>query len=307
VTTLLLGITSLNQISYAENNNPPVVITQVEIDSPLAFYPDNSTCTSPPQPGFINNCLTDLVPGHKVQCGFFIGSSTCEPIHQYTTGTNQSCFSNYETSSGPQWFDIYNTLDATVDLQNFTALNKLNYGPYGQEGPFSTILEMKPHERCTFAWQPVDESLSLDLNNVSMGISYKYNGKDYNVATPYFSDTYNDTRTWQFDGNKWTFAEQNTVTVPEFPSWLKNNAKLWSEGSLDKSYFVQVLYYLIENDMKTMLPEGTLTFIHPSIAHLTTIPSWIKNDAGWWADDKISDMDFLNAMYYLLDKGIIRL
>jgi len=22
---------------------------------------------------------------------------------------------------------------------------------------------------------------------------------------------------WQYDGNAWTFAEQNTVTVPEFP------------------------------------------------------------------------------------------
>ena|GEM_PF-2414673 len=207
----------LNQIPYTENKNPPLVITQVELGSPLAFYPDNQTCTSPPQPGFINNCLTNLVPGHKVQCGFFIGSSTCEPIHQYTTGTNQSCFSDYPASSAPQWFDIYNTLDAPVDLYNFTALNKLNYGPYGQEGPFSTILEMKPHERCTFAWLPVDEPLSLDLNNVSMGVSYNYHGKDYNISTPYFSDTYNDTRTWQFEGNKWIFAEQNTVTVPEFP------------------------------------------------------------------------------------------
>lgn len=59
--------------------------------------------------------------------------------------------------------------------------------------------------------------------------------------------------------------------------------------------------------MKPMLPEGTMTFIHPSLRHPIVIPSWIKNDARWWTDDKISDMDFVNAVHYLLDEGIIRL
>jgi len=104
------------------------------------------------------------------------------------------------------------------------------------------------------------------------------------------------------------FAQNGMVMEKNMiPSWVKNNAKLWSEGGVDNSYFVQILDYLIENEMKPMLPNGTLTFIHPSLSHPTIIPSWIKNDAGWWVDGKINDTDFVNAMYYLLDKGIIRL
>ena len=37
------------------------------------------------------------------------------------------------------------------------------------------------------------------------------------------------------------------------------------------------------------------------------IPSWIKNNAGWWADGIISDKDFLSSIQYLIEKGIIKL
>ena len=37
------------------------------------------------------------------------------------------------------------------------------------------------------------------------------------------------------------------------------------------------------------------------------IPSWIKNNAGWWADGIISDKDFLSTIQYLIEKGIIKL
>ena len=50
-----------------------------------------------------------------------------------------------------------------------------------------------------------------------MDISYNDDNKDYNVSTSSFSDTYNDIRTWQYDGNKWIFVEENSVKVPEFP------------------------------------------------------------------------------------------
>lgn len=207
----------LNQISYAENKTSPVIITQVELGSAFAFFPDNQTCYD--KPGFSNNytCSTDLVPGHKVQCAYFIGSSYCEPIRQYTSGTNQSCFNNYPASSAPQWFDVYNTMNTTIHLQNFTIIEKWNQGPYGNIGPYSTVMEMKPNEKCTIPIAPVDEPLAMYLNNMSMEITYHYNGKDYNITTPSLSDTNNDTRTWQLDGNKWVFAEQNTITIPEFP------------------------------------------------------------------------------------------
>ena len=37
----------------------------------------------------------------------------------------------------------------------------------------------------------------------------------------------------------------------------------------------------------------------------TTVPAWIKNNAGWWAEDKISEVEFVNAIQYLIKHGII--
>lgn len=213
---LLFSMGLSKQNVYAENQNPPVIITQVELGSPLVLLPDNQSCTSPPDPKSTNNCLADLVPGHKVQCGYSRGS-TCEPLHHWTSGTNQSCLEGYPQGGAPQWFDMYNTSGMIVDLQNFTVFNKLNFKPYGSMGPFSTILELRPHEKCTFSWLPMDQALYMGLNNISMAISYNYDGKYYNVSTPSLSDTYNDTRTWQLDNNKWIFAQNETGVGNQFP------------------------------------------------------------------------------------------
>ena len=40
---------------------------------------------------------------------------------------------------------------------------------------------------------------------------------------------------------------------------------------------------------------------------LTKIPFWVKNNAGWWADDKISDTDFVSGLQYLIDKKIFQI
>lgn len=203
-----------------EGTNPPVVITQVELDSPFVFLPDNQTCTSPPQFGFVNNCLTDLVPGHKVQCSYFLGSRTCEPLHQYTSGTNRNCMGSQSlgNASAPQWFDVYNTQNKTIQLQYFDVRvpSTISTG-YSEFGPYYAIPQIEPHEKCTFAITPFGEPIALDQTNRTIIVSYDFEGKHYTTSTPKLTDVYNDSRTWQFDGNKWVFAEKNTVAVPEFP------------------------------------------------------------------------------------------
>ena len=37
----------------------------------------------------------------------------------------------------------------------------------------------------------------------------------------------------------------------------------------------------------------------------TSIPAWIKNNAGWWATDQIDDSSFLQGIQYLVKEGII--
>ena len=36
-----------------------------------------------------------------------------------------------------------------------------------------------------------------------------------------------------------------------------------------------------------------------------TIPSWVKNTADWWSKDSISDTEFIDAIQYLITKGLI--
>ena len=36
------------------------------------------------------------------------------------------------------------------------------------------------------------------------------------------------------------------------------------------------------------------------------VPSWVKNNAGWWAENKISDNDFAKGIEFLVQKGIIK-
>jgi len=35
------------------------------------------------------------------------------------------------------------------------------------------------------------------------------------------------------------------------------------------------------------------------------IPAWVKNNAGWWANDLIADSDFVSGIQYLITEGIM--
>jgi len=48
---------------------------------------------------------------------------------------------------------------------------------------------------------------------------------------------------------------------------------------------------------------GMLTI--PSSSAQDVIPSWIKNNAGWWANDQITENEFLRAIEYLIKNDII--
>ena len=55
------------------------------------------------------------------------------------------------------------------------------------------------------------------------------------------------------------------------------------------------------------LVAGVVAFPLAASAQSDSVPSWIKNTAGWWADDQISETEFVNSMEYLIDSGIIQL
>lgn len=85
----------------------------------------------------------------------------------------------------------------------------------------------------------------------------------------------------------------------EIPSWIKNNAAWWADGSIDDQTFVSGIGFLIK--------EGTITIPATQTSKETSdgIPDWIRNNAAWWADGMISDFDFVKGIEYLVGSGTI--
>jgi len=56
--------------------------------------------------------------------------------------------------------------------------------------------------------------------------------------------------------------------------------------------------------MVTVVMAITLVF---PFASAENVPDWIKNTAGWWATDAISETEFVNAISFLINVGIINI
>ncbi len=50
-----------------------------------------------------------------------------------------------------------------------------------------------------------------------------------------------------------------------------------------------------------MLIVGTVT-----TAQAEDVPDWVKNNAKWWSEEKISEQEYLDAIKFLIDNQIIK-
>ena len=85
------------------------------------------------------------------------------------------------------------------------------------------------------------------------------------------------------------------------PSWIKDNAGWWAEGTIDDTTFVDGIEYLIDEEIM-VIPQTESG--EPSGQD---VPSWIKDNAGWWADGEIDDDTFVDAIEYLITNGIMQI
>ena len=46
-------------------------------------------------------------------------------------------------------------------------------------------------------------------------------------------------------------------------------------------------------------------YTEPGEQTVSSIPEWVKNNAGWWIEGKISDTEFTTALHTLIKTGII--
>jgi len=89
------------------------------------------------------------------------------------------------------------------------------------------------------------------------------------------------------------------ASAEKVPSWVKNNAGWWADGTISESDFVQGIQFLIKDGL-IVIPPTTI-----SSETSQGVPDWIKNNAGWWADGTISDGEFVNGIQHLIKTSVI--
>ncbi len=80
------------------------------------------------------------------------------------------------------------------------------------------------------------------------------------------------------------------------PIGTKQVAVAWIEGDISDTFFMK---FLIRENPTLFSTEQN------SEPENVKIPHWVKAITGWWIDEKISDKEFVTALEYLINVGII--
>jgi len=76
------------------------------------------------------------------------------------------------------------------------------------------------------------------------------------------------------------------------------------EFSENGSHIIQIE---VEGVLFQPIPLETATLTINVGQAETSIPSWIKNNAGWWANGEIDDNSFVTGLQWLISNGIMKI
>jgi len=179
---------------------------------------------------------------------------------------------------------IKNTLSNISDIEVFLILSIPNHG-------YFIISSTNVNEDLKFNFLVKTKDLS-SITTIS-DLEYYYTPKIFaavdNIERSYLHDSEKRPVIFFSDSKK----------SNEIPSWIKNNAGWWADGTINDDSFIQSIQFLVKG--------GVIKI--DSTSHSTTasndIPSWIKNNAGWWANGDIDDGSFIKGLQFLVQNGII--
>jgi len=106
---------------------------------------------------------------------------------------------------------------------------------------------------------------------------------------------------FEYSGDKSStqFTIEDTGKIA-LPFWIKDLAKMWiNEPLVTDKDLARAIEYLIEHGIIN------IPYTEPGEETVSSIPEWVKNNAGWWIEGKISDTEFAMALQYLVKTGII--
>lgn len=90
----------------------------------------------------------------------------------------------------------------------------------------------------------------------------------------------------------------------DIPSWVKKNAAWWSDGQINDPDFAKGIEYLVQENIINVptIDEN----IDESEVNTTSIPMWVRNNASWWSEGHLTDVEFANGIQYLVSSGLIK-
>ena len=81
--------------------------------------------------------------------------------------------------------------------------------------------------------------------------------------------------------------------------------ELWDEKRNTGAHYFIDAFQVIDTTPKKPATETTEPISEVVEEKDFSVPSWIKNTAGWWAQDNIGDSDFILGMQHLVDTNVI--
>ena len=91
----------------------------------------------------------------------------------------------------------------------------------------------------------------------------------------------------------------------EAEHYFKKSLEIEPNNEITQNYIVS-LEKLREKYSLNVFENPTMKPAFLQMIEERTIPYWIKNNAGWWADNKISDDDFTSGIEYMIENNIIK-
>ena len=90
----------------------------------------------------------------------------------------------------------------------------------------------------------------------------------------------------------------------EIPNWVKKNAMWWSDGQINDPDFAKGIEYLVQENIISVSTAEEL--VDEEDAKLTSIPIWVRNNAAWWSEGHLTDVEFANGIKFLMASGLIK-
>lgn len=124
------------------------------------------------------------------------------------------------------------------------------------------------------------------------------------------------------DGIDWCQEEKPRYDIIGEPDWIKHHRysiesrvcanlysdPIWNYNGEDRTQkLIERSKYYVELEIKESQEESKTGRIDTSPASALNIPVWIKNNAMWWSDGAISDIEFVRGMEYLINQDILEI